>query len=304
VTELEGDWAWSRPGVPPGGWAFQYANPHYPDVDDTAAVVLAMDRARAAGAAAGRYDDAIARATDWVLGMQSRGGGWGAFDADNTHHYLNHIPFADHGALLDPPTADVTGRCLAMLVQLGRGPEDPAVAGAVDYLLGEQEPDGAWYGRWGVNYVYGTWSALTALNAAGLPPSHPAMRRAVAWLKARQNEDGGWGEDGDTYPRRGGTRADADRRMGPSTASQTAWALLALLAAGAVADPAVERGANWLLRHQAADGGWPEESYTGTGFPRVFYLHYHGYARIFPLWALARLRNLRRSNSQRVAWGL
>jgi squalene-hopene/tetraprenyl-beta-curcumene cyclase len=305
VNDVSGDWAALRPGLPPGGWAFQYANPHYPDVDDTAAVVLAMDRARRLDGTGGRYDAAINRATHWVLGMQSRNGGWGAFDADNTHHYLNHIPFADHGALLDPPTADVSGRCLAMLAQLGHPPDEGAAASAVRYLLREQEEDGAWYGRWGVNYVYGTWSALTALNAAGLPPEHPAMRRAVAWLKARQNADGGWGEDGFTYPRRGGTRPDGGAHAAAaSTASQTAWALLALMAAGAADDPAVERGAQWLMRQQRPDGGWAEEDHTGTGFPRVFYLRYHGYARIFPLWALARLRNLRRGNSRRVAFAL
>lgn len=305
VLDVAGDWAVRRPDVRPGGWAFQYANPHYPDVDDTAVVVLALDRARKqTGMADPRAAESIARATEWVVGMQSDGGGWGAFDADNTHHHLNSIPFADHGALLDPPTADVSGRCLAMLAQLGQGPETPAVRQAVDYLLAEQEPDGAWYGRWGVNYVYGTWSALTALNAAGLPPEHPAMQKAVGWLKAAQNADGGWGESGDTYPRRGGTRADADMTMAPSSASQTAWAMLALMAAGAVDDPAVERGVAWLLRHQGADGAWPEEDYTGTGFPRVFYLRYHGYARIFPLWALARFRNLRQGNSRQVLHGL
>lgn len=304
VTEPKGDWAALRPGLPPGGWAFQYANPHYPDVDDTAVVVLAMDRARRVDGADGRYGAAIGRATHWVLGMQSRNGGWGAFDADNTNHYLNNIPFADHGALLDPPTADVSARCLAMLAQLGHPPDEAAAARAVAYLLREQEEDGAWYGRWGVNYVYGTWSALTALNAAGLPPEHPAVRRAVEWLKARQNPDGGWGEDGFTYPRRGGTRADNAPSAVNSTASQTAWALLALMAAGAVDEPAVERGAQWLLRNQRPEGDWAEEDHTGTGFPRVFYLRYHGYARIFPLWALARLRNLRRSNSRHVAFGL
>jgi squalene-hopene/tetraprenyl-beta-curcumene cyclase len=274
-------------------------------VDDTAAVVLALDRARRqSGHEAAAVDRSMQRATEWVRGMQSKNGGWGAFDADNSYHYLNSIPFADHGALLDPPTVDVSGRCLAMLAQLGHGPEDPAVKRSIDYLLAEQEADGSWYGRWGVNYVYGTWSALTALNAAGLPPEHPAMRRGAAYLKRVQNPDGGWGEDGDSYPRRGGTRPDADVQMGPSTASQTAWALLALMAAGQSDDPAVERGAAWLLTYQGADGGWPEENYTGTGFPRVFYLRYHGYARIFPLWALARLRNLRRSNTKQVAYGL
>ena len=306
VTDVAGDWAEVRPGVPPGGWAFQYANPHYPDVDDTAVVVLALDRARKQAGLEpdARGEAAIERATEWVVGMQSKGGGWGAFDADNTHHHLNSIPFADHGALLDPPTADVSGRCLAMLAQLGHPADSAVMKQAVEYLLAEQEPDGAWYGRWGVNYVYGTWSAVTALNAAGLGPEHPAMRKAVAWLKAAQNPDGGWGEDGFTYPRRGGTRADPDRAMAASSASQTAWALLALMAAGAVEDPSVDRGAVWLLGRQAEDGSWPEDDYTGTGFPRVFYLRYHGYARLFPLWALARVRNLRRGNSRLVPHGL
>jgi len=305
VMDVAGDWAEARPGLAPGGWAFQYANPHYPDVDDTAAVVLALDRAaKQTGQGGPAVTEAISRATDWVIGMQSKGGGWGAFDADNTHHHLNSIPFADHGALLDTPTADVSGRCLAMLAQLGHPPESAVMRDAIRYLLAEQEANGSWYGRWGVNYVYGTWSAVTALNAAGLAPEHPAMRRAVAWLTATQNPDGGWGEDGNTYPRRGGTGPDADMRMGPSSASQTAWAMLALMACGAVDDEAMDRGAQWLLRQQAADGAWPEEDYTGTGFPRVFYLRYHGYARLFPLWALARLRNLRRGNSRQVAYGL
>ena len=305
ITEVRGDWAWQRPHLKPGGWAFQYENAHYPDVDDTAVVVLAMDRHRSAtGAAPPGTDQAIQRAVDWTIGMQSKGGGWGAFDADNTHHYLNHIPFADHGALLDPPTADVTGRCLAMLAQLGVAGQKPARE-AVEYLLAEQEADGAWYGRWGVNYVYGTWSALTALNAAGLPHEHAAMRRAVTWLEERQNPDGGWGEDGDTYPERGGTAPDAgSRRPAASTSSQTAWALLALMAAGEADSPAVARGAAYLLRSQTEAGEWDEDDYSGTGFPRVFYLRYHGYRRIFPLWALARLRNLQAKNSRHVTLGL
>ncbi len=303
VRDPRGDWSWQRPGLAPGGWAFQYANGHYPDVDDTAVVVLALDRhRRQTGARTAARDAALGRAVTWTVGMQSRGGGWGAFDADNTFHYLNYIPFADHGALLDPPTADVSGRCLAMLAQLGDGDGRPATD-AVEYLLREQEADGSWYGRWGVNYIYGTWSALTALNAAGLSPHHPAMRRAVAWLVLRQNGDGGWGEDGNSYPERGGTQPDPPRDVG-SSPSQTAWAMLALMAAGEGDSDAVARGAEWLMDHQLPDGDWPEEDYTGTGFPRVFYLRYHGYRRIFPLWALARLRNLRRSNSRRVAFGL
>ncbi|WP_207539235.1 squalene--hopene cyclase [Sabulicella rubraurantiaca] len=303
IRDTVGDWSWQRPELKPGGWAFQYENAHYPDVDDTAVVVLAMDRyRRETGEGSAAMNGAVNRAVDWTVGMQSRGGGWGAFDADNTFHYLNHIPFADHGALLDPPTADVSGRCLAMLAQLGRG-DEAASRNAIEYLLREQEADGSWYGRWGVNYVYGTWSALTALNAAGLPHAHPAIRRAVSWLVARQNADGGWGEDGMSYPARGGTRPDAPLPA-PSSASQTAWAILGLMAAGEADHPAVARGAEWLMSRQGPDGGWPEEDYTGTGFPRVFYLRYHGYRRIFPLWALARLRNLRQSNTRRVGVGL
>jgi squalene-hopene/tetraprenyl-beta-curcumene cyclase len=302
IRDVRGDWAWQRPHLEPGGWAFQYENAHYPDVDDTAVVVLAMDRYRGTAPADANLNAAIQRATDWTVGMQSRGGGWGAFDADNTFHYLNHIPFADHGALLDPPTADVSGRCLAMLAQLGRG-EEAASQAAIEYLLREQEADGAWYGRWGVNYIYGTWSAVTALNAAGLPPGHDALRRAVGWLLGHQNEDGGWGEDGLSYPTRGGTRPDP-RQHAPSSASQTAWGMLALMACGEADHQAVNRAAEWLMARQKADGDWPEDDYTGTGFPRVFYLRYHGYRRIFPLWALARLRNLRASNTKRVAFGL
>ena len=302
IRDVRGDWAWQRPHLQPGGWAFQYENAHYPDVDDTAVVVLAMDRYRTVAQDDPSLNGAITRAVDWTVGMQSRGGGWGAFDADNTFHYLNHIPFADHGALLDPPTADVSGRCLAMLAQLGQG-DSAASKAAIDYLLREQEADGAWYGRWGVNYIYGTWSAVTALNAAGLPPQHDAMRRAVGWLLAHQNEDGGWGEDGMSYPARGGTRSE-ERQHAPSSASQTAWGMLALMACGQADHLAVMNAAEWLLKRQKPDGDWPEDDYTGTGFPRVFYLRYHGYRRIFPLWALARLRNLRASNTRRVPFGL
>ena len=216
VLDTVGDWAVARPGLRPGGWAFQYANPHYPDLDDTAAVALALSRFDRA-----RYNDAIDRAAEWVIGMQSRNGGWGSFDADNTHFYLNHIPFGDHGALLDPPTVDVSARCVGFLAQIGTTPDHPAISSALDYLLREQEADGSWFGRWGTNYIYGTWSVLAALNAVGTDPNTASVRRAVAWLVAHQRADGGWGETGESYYP-GAPRGEAPY----STASQTAWALL------------------------------------------------------------------------------
>jgi len=296
-----GDWADKRPDVRPGGWAFQYANAHYPDLDDTAVVVMAMDRGAAHPTAAGNVDfrEAIARGNEWILGLQSKNGGWGAFDADNTYDYLNYIPFADHGALLDPPTADVTGRCVGMLAQLGYKASGPALSAALDYLRKSQEKDGSWYGRWGINYIYGTWSVLAGLNAAGVDHGGPEMRRAVAWLLAIQNGDGGWGEDGDSYK-----LAYKGYEPARSTASQTAWALLALMAAGEVKHPAVARGIGYLLQHQGQDGVWAERHYTATGFPRVFYLRYHGYSKFFPLWALARYRNLTSGNTGSVLYGL
>jgi squalene-hopene/tetraprenyl-beta-curcumene cyclase len=299
ILDVRGDWVARRPDVRPGGWAFQYANPHYPDVDDTAVVAMAMDRAQGLDR---RVDHraAIARAREWIIGLQSGNGAWGAFDADNEYYYLNNIPFADHGALLDPPTEDVTARCVSMLAQLGETPENSkAVAAGVNYLRRTQLADGSWYGRWGMNYIYGTWSVLCALNAAGVPRRDPAMRRAAAWLVAIQNDDGGWGEDGSSYKLdyRGHERV-------PSTASQTAWALLGLMATGDVDDPAVARGIAYLQRMQGADGFWEEARYTATGFPRVFYLRYHGYRRYFPLWALARYRNLTASNDRAVKFGM
>jgi len=234
------------------------------------------------------------------LGMQSKNGAWGAFDADNEFYYLNNIPFADHGALLDPPTEDVTARCLSMLAQFGEtAANSDAVRRAIDYLRRTQLAEGSWYGRWGMNYIYGTWSVLSALNAAGVDHAAPEMRKARDWLIAIQNGDGGWGEHGSSYKLdyKGYERA-------PSTASQTAWALLGLMATGGVDRPAVARGIAYLTAQQGTDGFWNEPRYTATGFPRVFYLRYHGYAKFFPLWALARYRNLKSGNVRAVAFGM
>ncbi|MDE2005049.1 MAG: squalene--hopene cyclase, partial [Rhodospirillales bacterium] len=224
-------------------------------------------------------------------------GGWGAFEPENTHLFLNHIPFADHGALLDPPTADVTARCVSFLAQLGMTERDPPLARALAFLRREQEADGSWFGRWGTNYIYGTWSVLCALNALGLTHDDPAIRRGADWLIAVQRADGGWGEDEESY-------ADGPHgQFHQSTPSQTAWALLGLMAAGRAEDPAVARGIAWLQRAQRGDGEWDEVPYTAVGFPRVFYLRYHGYKLYFPLLALARYRRLRRGNEDRVAYG-
>lgn len=292
VLDVKGDWAYRKPDAPPGGWAFQYNNAYYPDVDDTAVVGMLLDRA---GDPAHR--EAVERARLWILGMQSKSGGWGAFDSDNEFDYLNHIPFADHGALLDPPTADVAARCVSFLAQLGHPEDRPAIARGVDYLRREQKPDGSWFGRWGTNYIYGTWSALCALNAAGLPHDSPMIRRAAEWLIARQREDGGWGEDCESYAHA------PPGEYHESLPSQTAWALLGLMAAGMAGHPSVARGIDWLQSAQDEDGSWREKPYNAVGFPRVFYLRYHGYPRFFPLLALARFRNLARGNSARVACG-
>lgn len=297
VLDVKGDWATWKPNVRPGGWAFQYNNAYYPDLDDTAVAVMALDRAKSLGVT--DAGEAIDRGREWVEGLQSQNGGWGAFDADNGYFYLNNIPFADHGALLDPPTEDVSGRCVGMLAALGEPKDSSRMKAAVAYLEKTQMPDGSWFGRWGVNYIYGTWSALAGLNAAGLAPDHPAMARAAEWLISIQNADGGWGEDCDSYKLeyRGYEKAT-------SCASQTAWALLGLMAAGRVECDAAARGVAYLQRTQDETGLWGQEMYTGGGFPRVFYLRYHGYPKFFPLWALARYRNLMTGNSRRVAYGL
>jgi len=297
ILDVKGDWAVRRPDLRPGGWAFQYNNAHYPDVDDTAVVGMLLHRN---GDPA--HAEALARAKEWIIGMQSKGGGamdggWGAFEPENTHFHLNHIPFADHGALLDPPTSDVTARCVSFLAQIGMAQDDPVMRRALAFLRREQEKDGSWFGRWGTNYIYGTWSVLCALNAAGVPHDDPAIRKAVAWLLSVQRDDGGWGEDEESYD-----QAPAGLYK-EATPSQTAWALLGLMAAGEGQNPAVARGVDYLMRTQRENGEWSELPYTAVGFPKVFYLRYHGYRLFFPLMAMARYRNLMRGNTKQVAFG-
>ncbi len=293
ILDVAGDWAVNRPGLQPGGWAFQYNNDFYPDVDDTAVVGMLLHRADA-----DRYKDAIKRAEIWIEGMQSNNGGWGAFDIDNEYFILQHIPFADHGALLDPPTADVSARCISFLAQLGYGQERESVRRGVEYLKNEQEPDGSWFGRWGNNYVYGTWSVLCALNAVGEDMNAPYIRKAVEWLKARQCADGGWGEDCASYWQH---RRD---EVKTSTPSQTSWAVMGLIAAGEINSQAVERGIGYLMNAPRDGGKWDEEYFNAVGFPRVFYLRYHGYSAYFPLWTLARYVNLSRSNERTPKYGI
>lgn len=322
-----GDWSVRNPGLEPGGWFFEFNNRFYPDVDDTTMVAMALaaclpgddyrrwttaivgtgpkghtSQPELRGVVSARTGDpraavedieqmqpilsALQRGARWMLGMQCANGGWGAFDRDNTRELLTRVPFADHNAMIDPPTADITARVLEMFGRLGFDPDHPSMQRALEFVWREQERDHCWYGRWGVNYLYGTWQVLVGLRQIGVSPTDPRMRAAAQWLKDTQQEDGGWGETADTYdhPER--------RGQGPATASQTAWALMGLMAAGEVHSPAVRRGVAYLLSTQQADGTWDEPWFTGTGFPRVFYLKYHLYRIYFPLMALARYARL------------
>jgi squalene-hopene/tetraprenyl-beta-curcumene cyclase len=277
-VRTRGDWAVRRPAAQPGGWPFEFENSNYPDVDDTAEVVLALLAVDHPDAAC--VDEAVERGVAWVEAMQSSGGGWGAFDADNCRSLVRDVPFCDFGEVIDPPSADVTAHVIEMLAAAGQGAYARGRAG-IEWLLAAQEKDGSWFGRWGVNHVYGTGAAIPALIAAGHDPRSEPIRRAVRWLESHQNEDGGWGEDARSYD-------DPDWiGRGDSAASQTAWALLALHAAGEDS-LAVRRGIRWLIETQRPDGTWDEPQFTGTGFPSDFYINYHLYRLVFPLMALGR----------------
>ncbi len=280
VTGVVGDWGVRRPRLEPGGWAFEYENANYPDVDDAAVVALALRRVTHPDR--GRVEFALRRASDWLIGMQSADGGWGAFDADNTRTLARKLPFCDFGEVIDPPSADVTAHAVEFLAR----EDDPAARASagtgLEWLLAEQELDGSWFGRWGVNHVYGTWSAVCALEAAGIGSRDQRMRAAVTWLERHQNADGGWGEDCRSYD------DPAWIGRGTSTASQTAWALLALHAAGESRSEAAGKGIEWLCATQRPDGTWDEPQYTGTGFPGDFYINYHLYRLVFPVMALGR----------------
>ena len=322
-----GDWA-THVNAPPGGWYFEHHNEFYPDVDDTAMVLIALKEIAESGERKadelGDLDlksqipnlkseisdpnsalraphfsldrwlsSAAGRARRWMLAMQNRDGGWGAFDKDNDSEYLCRVPFADHNAMIDPSTPDLTGRVLESLALWGGKPSDAVVQKAISFLRRTQEPDGSWYGRWGVNYIYGTWQSLVGLAAMGVPKNDSMMHKGANWLLAHQQACGGWGESADSY------ESPELRGQGPVTASQTAWALLGLIAAGLAEHPAVDRGIRYLLDTQRPDGAWDELEFTGTGFPRVFYLKYHYYRVYFPLLALAEWdREVRNSKSK------
>lgn len=280
IINCQADWQEYNPNLNSGGWAFEYRNDYYPDLDDTAVVAWAMQMENTS-----QYKSTINRAADWLSGMQSKNGGFASFDKNNMHHYLNEIPFADHGALLDPPTADVSARCLTFFSLLDNSKDKKLKKDCLLFLLEEQEDNGSWFGRWGTNYIYGTWSVLVALNKTGITFDNPSIIKAVNWLKSKQHKDGGWGENNDSYF----NKLD-DHQV--STSFQTAWALLGLMAAGEAKSEAVKKGINYLIDTQGNDGLWDDLWFTAPGFPRIFYLRYHGYRKYFPLWALAQYKRL------------
>jgi squalene-hopene/tetraprenyl-beta-curcumene cyclase len=287
----KGDWAVKVRNAQPGGWYFEYNNEFYPDTDDSAQVLLALNKVDNPRE---RYQyDVSRRAIDWIFAMQCKNGGWASFDKNNTKMIFQHIPFADHNAMLDPPTVDITGRILEMLATYGYTRRDKRIERAIQFILKEQEPDGSWFGRWGVNYLYGTFLVLRGLEAIGIWNHEPEIQQAAEWIRSVQNADGGWGESCQSYD------DPITRGVGVSTPSQTAWGILGLLAAGDNRSDSVAKGVRWLLERQRADGSWDESMgegktreaiITGTGFPRVFYLAYHTYRDVFPLLALTNYR--------------
>jgi squalene-hopene/tetraprenyl-beta-curcumene cyclase len=274
----KGDWSIKRPETEPSGWYFEFANEFYPDIDDTAMVLLALHHARATNSV--DHDACVKRAVNWLVDMQSKDGGWAAFDVDNNWQPLSNVPFADHNAMLDPTCPDITGRVLEALCTWGLKPNDPVVQRAVKYLIDHQEQDGSWYGRWGVDYIYGTFLALRGLRAADVSDREAYMLRAGEWIRSNQNADGGWGESCESYAQESFVAA-------PSTPSQTAWAILGLLASGDESSLSLQKGIEYLIETQRSDGRWDEHLATGTGFPKVFYLSYHLYRDMFPLLALS-----------------
>jgi len=281
ITDYYGDWAIKNPGVLPGGWAFEFHNDAFPDVDDTIEIMLFLESLSLPLA---NKKEALDRAIDWVVSMQSKNGGWGAFDKNNLCHWVNRIPFSDHKACLDPPTADITARVIETLTHFGYHLNMESLERALAFVRQEQTPCGAWQGRWGVNYLYGTWCVLQGLAMAGISPREPYMARAIDWLLSVQNRDGGWSESCESYER--GYLVPLPH----STASQTAWAILALVACGLATSDACKRGIDFLITTQKTDGSWSEAEHTGTGFPGHFYIRYHGYRHYFPLLALGRYR--------------
>ena len=295
--KTKGDWSSNRPNLAPGGWAFQYNNSFYPDVDDSALIGMVLDRYNRKNPSK-EISESIERTRKWILGMQSKNGGWGSFDADNTYYYLNHIPFADHGALLDPPTVDVTARCLSFLAQIDNKSDKEKIIKATNYIVSEQEKNGSWFGRWGTNYIYGTWSALSALNLVEFKEKRNVIDSAINYLKKKQREDGGWGEDGSTYEKK------FKDKVKESTPSQTSWAILGLLSVGEIKSSEVERGIKYLVKNFSENSSWEEKPYTAVGFPKVFYLKYHGYSKYFPILAISKYQNLLKSNLQKNIYGV
>ena len=293
ILKIKGDWVVKNKNLLPGGWAFQYENDFYPDVDDTAVVAMFLDRAGY------QNKKSLEKACNWIVGMQSNNGGWGAFDKDNTHYYLNNIPFADHGALLDPPTADVTARCVSMLSQINKNDYKNTINKGIVFLKNEQEKDGSWFGRWGANYIYGTWSVLHALKSAGENMDSNYIKKAISWIKSKQNKDGGWGEDCATY-----WKEKKNMPSIKSMPSQTSWAILSLLTLEKNNEPSIERGVEFLKKNFNKKNLWKDEHFNAVGFPKVFYITYHGYAKYFTNLALSRYQNLKKGNKTNRIFGL